>query len=215
MSENLKINKYIKAEKDRIEKYGYKLHGNAFYKIENDIYFCFRFQNLTSVHFDYYFIPLFIKSEFEYFTYGGSKNNLKRNETGEGYPEYVNDVFSFIENEVIPFYDSISEPKKLLSIMKYHNKTFKRFVGFWNAFPEYSELILKLYLELYTGKKREYLKDAKIIAELLKDKTQESLDTYYKDFIEAKPLLNMSEDEIQLILKENVNYSKTALKLKE
>ena len=82
MSENLKINKYIKAEKDRIEKYGYKLHGNAFYKIENDIYFCFRFQNLTSVHFDYYFMPLFIKSEFEYFTYGGCKNNLKRRFTG-------------------------------------------------------------------------------------------------------------------------------------
>ena len=92
-------NKIIPAFGPFFKENGYQKRGNRFFKIENDIAFCVRFERPTSwVYVHYHIIPLYIPTDFCYLTYGD------RLESHSVYP--------------VPSYDISEEDNDSLSIMR-------------------------------------------------------------------------------------------------
>lgn len=139
---------------------GFRKHGSCYYKIENDIAFCFTPEFVSYVRAWCYILPLYMPTEFRHLTYGENIEHVHR-ELQNAIPTYgeiaveeaeawLEKMASVIENEVLPFFESISSPEQLLrycSTPSNHSKYM--FVSYGN----FRLFQLQGYTALYLGEK--------------------------------------------------------------
>ena len=194
------IHDLLKPYKAFFQNYGYSLKGGMFYKIENDIAFCFSFSNISLIYCDYYFIPLYIPAPCRYFTYGNRLEALTRLAVrpfvkSECFEDWMNDVTKVAANEIIPFFDKISSPEKLISLINRNDPSFDHFTGCSRC----NKGILCIYTNLYLERYRDAEKNYSDIYEYL----QNSNDARWTD-IEEKEL---NEIKSTLMAKEKEDIS--------
>ena len=202
-----KMHDLLKPYKNILQNDGYSFKNSLFYKIENDIAFCFSFSNISLIYCDYYFIPLYIPTPHRYLTYGNRLEILTGRAVRPCYPgnnfdDWMRSVNKVIDNEIIPFFDKISSPDKLLKLIYREDPAYDRFI----AYSLCDKGILCIYTNLYLGRYR----DANIIFSDLYDYLQHNNDDLWTntqlkklDEIQAN-LLQRNEEDISEYLKASV-----------
>lgn len=139
---------------------GFRKHGSCYYKIENDIAFCFTPEFVSYVRVWCYILPLYMPTEFRHLTYGQIIESVHRDlnnlictysEIKEEEAEaWLDKMAPVIENEVLPFFKSVSSPELLLQYCSSpSNRSEYMFVSYGN--PELFRL--QGYTALYLGEK--------------------------------------------------------------
>ena len=106
------------------KSHNFKKIGNCYFKIENDIAFCFTPEFVSHVRLWCYILPLYMPFELRYLTYGAHIEFVHR-ELQNLIPTHgeISDkqatvwmerMARVIENEILPFFQTISSPELLL-----------------------------------------------------------------------------------------------------
>lgn len=149
-----------KALNPYFKSLGFRKHGKCYYKIENDIAFCFTPEFVSYVRLWCYILPLYVPTEFRHLDYGTHIEHVHRElqNTILTYGEitvkeaeaWLNKMAPVIENEVLPFFKSISSPKLLLQYCSSpSNRSKYMFVSYGN--PKLFRL--QSYTALYADEK--------------------------------------------------------------
>ena len=103
---------------------GFRKYGNCFFKIENNIAFCFTPEFVSHVRVWCYILPLYMPTKFRHLTYGKYIEFVHRELaclictydeiTEEDAIAWLGKMAPVIENEVLPFFKTISSPELLL-----------------------------------------------------------------------------------------------------
>lgn len=103
---------------------GFRKYGNCFFKIENNIAFCFTPEFTSYVRVWCYILPLYMPTKFRHLTYGEYIEFVHRELaclictydeiTEEEAIAWLGKMAPVIENEVLPFFKTISSPELLL-----------------------------------------------------------------------------------------------------
>ncbi len=202
-----KMHSLLKNYKPFFNYYGYSFRNSFFYKNYNNIVFCFEFSNASHVYCDCYLVPLYIPSSYRYFTYGNRLEIITNYKILPLHPnncfeKWMSDVTTAISTEIIPFFDSISSPDKILSCINEDNTSFDHYI----ACSIYDKMILRMYTNLYLGKISDAKKD---VVELKKQLTQER-NGKWKDLkieriinIESN-VLSLSKEDISAVMQDTI-----------
>ena len=118
--------KIVPAFAPFFKEHGYKKWGaTKFYKIENDIAFCFLFERPSIVVYPrYFFLPLYMPMDFVHVSFGDRFYLILDEPTycieddDSTFEPWVERVKGAIENFVFPFYGSINTIEKMLDFLE-------------------------------------------------------------------------------------------------
>ena len=140
---------------------GFRKYGSCFYKIENDIAFCFTPEFVSHVRVWCYILPLYMPFDIKYLTYGQYIEFVHRElqdlictqeEVSDKQASvWMERIARVIEKEVFPLFERISSPELLLhycSLPGYEHSSYLRL-------PHRSQKLYRLqgYTALYLGEK--------------------------------------------------------------
>lgn len=154
-----KISKFMRSK-------GFSRKGSLFYRIQNDIAFCVLFECTPScVNCLYCIMPLFIPMDYVGIEFGGRMNcsafcyvpSAEREVSSDELNHWTSRIFSAIEEELLPFYEEISSPEKLLSYVRRH---YHRMMGYFNCREEIHLQKLEMYLCFYLSDREGFIRVA-------------------------------------------------------
>ena len=216
------MDKIHKEIKPYMAKNGFLRKGRIYYRISHDISYCIGFDNPGhNVHAYFFLMPLYIRSEFQYLTYGERLNILFHKEipvldktaTDGQIIDWVNSITNLISAYVLPFFQNISTPEKLLSFLSNDWEIIKKHIHC----PPLDRLKLKMFTLLYLHrkvdamgaieeyreelKKCDYLVDRLIVKyneeanmlESLASKSDKELDSFFAESIDFTRRINFSK----------------------
>ena len=138
---------------------GFRKYGNCFFKIENNIAFCFTPEFVSHVRVWCYILPLYMPTKFRHLTYGKYIEFVHRELaclictydeiTEEDAIAWLGKMAPVIENEVLPFFKTISSPELLLQYCDLPAYERSRYLPYGGQ----DLFRLQGYTSLYLGKK--------------------------------------------------------------
>jgi len=137
---------------------GFRKHGRCFFKIENHIAFCFTPEFTSTVRIWCYILPLYMPTTFRHLDFGNNIDHVHRELkdiethreiTDAEASEWLEEIAPVIENEVLPFFKSVSSPELLLQYCDLPSHQRSPYI-FWNSFKM---LKLQAYTALFLGEK--------------------------------------------------------------
>lgn len=120
------ISKVIKTMQPYMRANGYRKKGNCFYRITDEFALCVDFECPSGLLYSHYFIiPLYIQTEYRYLTYGNRMDaidpfdlpSINETATDKDIAEWTDVCISLLEDTVFPFFNRVSTPKSLLSLL--------------------------------------------------------------------------------------------------
>lgn len=117
------LQEVIKSVALFMKQNGFLKKGKCFYYIQNDVAYCVEFDYTGCLlYVTYYFVPLYIPAENRYYSYGDRLNSHPKNklpsinsESPQGAIQlWVDEFMREIEQLVIPFFDKVSSPNKIV-----------------------------------------------------------------------------------------------------
>lgn len=109
---------------------GYKKRGTTqFYKIENDIAFCFLFERPSIIVYPTYYIwPLYLPKEYVSIGYGDRLETYRHGvssyslwDDDKAFAPWSEKVKECLDTTIFPFYESINSPEKLWRLISQEN----------------------------------------------------------------------------------------------
>lgn len=139
---------------------GFLRKGRYYYQIIGDIAYCIGFDNSPGSVYAYFFVmPLFIRSDFIYITYGERLNVLFRDRmpaldktSGDGeISAWAETVTALLDDYVFPFFRQMDSPERLLSLLARDRNRRNAYI----FCPLLDAIRLKMYTLLYLHRKAE------------------------------------------------------------
>lgn len=140
-----------------MEKQGYKLSKNCFYKIQDDMALCVQFDCPGGfVYATFFVMPLYIPCQNRYYTYGNRVNSLRHSKTQPLSADSSDDAITKwckilcrdLETIVFLFFREIATPKQLITAVEK-----KRYLaGPFFSCPDVQVFRLLMFSYLYTEK---------------------------------------------------------------
>lgn len=139
---------------------GFLRKGRYYYQIMGDIAYCIGFDNSPGSVYAYFFVmPLFIRSDFIYITYGERLNVLFRERmpaldkiSGDGeIRAWAETVTGLLDDYVLPFFRQTDSPERLLSFLARDRDRRKAYI----FCPPLDTIRLRMYTLLYLRRKAE------------------------------------------------------------
>ncbi|MBQ9794452.1 MAG: hypothetical protein IJW34_05855 [Clostridia bacterium] len=183
---------------------GFRKYGSCFYKIENDIAFCFTPEFVSHVRVWCYILPLYMPTEFRHLTYGENIEFVHRELaclictydeiTEEDAIAWLGKMAPVIENEVLPFFKTISSPELLLQYCDLPAYERSRYL------PYGGQHLFRLqgYTSLYLGEKeiaKKAIENYRECTLSLKNHSPSYIERHVTESYEMEKMLLLPDDE--------------------
>ena len=135
---------------------GFKIRGNLYYYIKNDIAYCIRFEQPTGLLYcQFYIIPLYMPTDVHYYSFGNRMNYFQPQKlpiltntcSAEDIQQWFQHFYSILKNYILPFYEKISHPKYIEQWMQRNRSIIKQY--FFSPDTDYFRL--RMYTSFYLG----------------------------------------------------------------
>lgn len=182
---------------------GFRKHGSCFYKIENHIAFCFTPEFVSTVRIWCFVLPLYMPTAFRHLDFGNNIDHVHRELkyiptygeiTDSEASEWLGEMAPVIENEVLPFFKSISSPELLLQYCDLPSHQRSPYI-FWNILKM---VRLQAYTALFLGEKEIAQKAIKNFREIGSDPNHyppSYITTHVTESYEMEKILLLSDEE--------------------
>ena len=210
-----KLSPYLKSK-------GFLRSGRNFYYIKNDIAFCIALDAPKELlYVTAYIMPLYIPCDNRYYTYGNRLNTLKSSplpilkmsSDAKITDAWCETFFQYIEEIIIPFYNDINSPNKLIEYVE--QKAHKSSYSFGFSSPEVFIERLKMYTHMYLNN----FAEAKIAIESYNNLLMASTfltvavrQKYLKEIAQIEDSIRDNEQEVLFLCKETIEKTKNQLK---
>ncbi len=182
---------------------GFRKHGSCFYKIENHIAFCFTPEFVSTVRIWCFVLPLYMPTTFRHLAFGNNIEHVHRELkyiptygeiTDAEASEWLGEMAPVIENEVLPFFKSISSPELLLRYCDLPSHQRNDYLPLGGTFL----FRLQAYTALFLGEKeiaQKAIKNFRESALTHPNITKKCIDSWVTESYEMEKILLLSDEE--------------------
>ena len=197
------------------KEHGYKKRGTSqFYKIENDIAFCFLFERPSIIVYPTYYIwPLYLPKDYVSIGYG---NRLSENLHGassyclwdgvEAFAPWSEKVKECLDTTIFPFYESINSPEKLWQFI--NQEDFHPFPKYFMTQPQFVTE-LQMYTACYIGD----MESARKYYDLLVAESSHYPYFFNESHSQWEEIINMSQDVREAFFRDTIQKNTEAFGL--
>jgi hypothetical protein len=190
--------------------------GRVYFKIIGDIAYCIGFEFPGhNVHAYFFIVPMYMRYDSMHITYGERINTLfhekmpvlKKTGTDDEIGTWIETVTGILDTHVLPFFDRIDTPEKLLNFLFDNWEQRKKYI----FCPPLETIRLQMYTLLYLHRTHE----AKEAIESFRAELGQS--TYLMDWIikkcheeanQLEGMLTMSDEEVDAFFAESIEFTK-------
>lgn len=148
-----------------LKKKGFSRVNNCFFKTDNDLAYCIELEAPTgTLYTTYYILPLYIPSQYRYFSYGSRLHAHKHatvlsicsDSSDQDVATWQDAFCNDYEHILSPFFDSLTFPHGMLQLIQSDADVSQQYLAC--TYPEFCRLCF--YTFAYIGRKKEAQKAA-------------------------------------------------------